>query len=217
MPVWLESVIAYGWVGVQTTIFLALCSGVLSLVGGVFLGGAAATFPTLRVLVSIYNQIWRGLPVLVTLFMVFFLLPTLGLDVNFFATVVAGLSLWGSANIAEIVLGAVKSIPPTQFTAAQALGFRPVPALCYVILPQAARRMLPSLVGILVSLIQATSLSSAIGAVDLLESVHRSVSRLTIGTGHSHAFPIYAVVLLIYFLLCFPLTLWSRRLERRFQ
>jgi polar amino acid transport system permease protein len=171
----------------------------------------------MRFFVSIYNQIWRGLPVIVTLFMAFFLLPTLGFDVDFLSAVVVGLSLWGSANIAEIVLGAIRSIPPAQFIAAQALGFRPLPALWYVILPQAARRMLPSLVGILVTLIQATSLSSAVGAVDLLESVHRSVSRLTIETGHSHAFPIYAAVLLIYFLLCFPLTLWSRHLERRLQ
>jgi len=217
MPPWVDSVISYGLVGIQTTLLLAVSSALASLAGGVLLGGLASISPVLRVMVMLYSQLWRGLPVLVTLFMIFFLLPSMGLSVGFLTAVVIGLSLWGSANIAEIVLGAIQSISGAQLTAARALGFRPLAALWYVILPQAARRMLPSLVGILVTLIQATSLSSAIGAVDLLESVHRSVSRLTLETGSSHAFPIYSAVLLIYFLLCFPLTLWARRLERRLQ
>lgn len=217
MPAWILEVIQYGLVGVQMTLLLSVCSAVVSIVLGVLLGGLAAISGAVRLFVSIYSQLWRGLPVLVTLFIIFFLLPSLGISLDFAPTVIIGLSLWGSANIAEIVLGSVRSIPAAQMSAATALGFRPIAALWYVVLPQAARRMLPSAVGILVILIQATSLASAIGAVDLLESVHRSVSRLTIETGESHAFPIYSVVLIVYFFMCFPLTQLSRRLEKRLQ
>lgn len=217
MPTWVLEVVQYGLVGIQMTLLLSVCSAVASIVVGVLLGGLASISRAVRYLVSIYSQLWRGLPVLVTLFIIFFLLPSLGISLDFAPTVIIGLSLWGSANIAEIVLGSVQSISAAQMSAAKALGFRPIAALWYVVLPQAARRMLPSAVGILVILIQATSLASAIGAVDLLESVHRSVSRLTIETGESHAFPIYSVVLIVYFLMCFPLTQLSRRLEKRLQ
>lgn len=217
MPQWFHEVVQYGVVGIQMTLLLSVCSAVASIAVGVLLGGLASISRVVRLLVSIYSQLWRGLPVLVTLFMIFFLLPSLGVSVGFATAVIVGLSLWGSANIAEIVLGSVQSISVAQMSAAKALGFRPVAALWYVVLPQAARRMLPSAVGILVILIQATSLASAIGAVDLLESVHRSVSRLTIQTGESHAFPIYSMVMMVYFFMCFPLTLLSRWLEKRLQ
>lgn len=217
MPTWVLEVVQYGLVGIQMTLLLSVCSAVASIVVGVLLGGLASISRAVRYFVSIYSQLWRGLPVLVTLFIIFFLLPSFEISLGFAPTVIIGLSLWGSANIAEIVLGSVQSISAAQVSAAKALGFRSIAALWYVVLPQAARRMLPSAVGILVVLIQATSLASAIGAVDLLESVHRSVSRLTIETGESHAFPIYSIVLIVYFLMCFPLTQLSRRLEKRLQ
>lgn len=212
---WVNEVVQYALVGVQMTLMLAIVSSVASIVGGIILGGMASMSLSMGIIVSVYNQIWRGLPVLVTLFMAFFLIPTVVFPISNTAAAIIGLSLWGSANIAEIVLGALKSIPSAQSSAAIALGFRPMAALWYVVLPQAVRRMLPSAVGIIVALVQATSLASAIGAVDLLESIHRSVARLTIQTGEPHAFPIYAAALVVYFLICFPLTRLSRWLEHR--
>jgi polar amino acid transport system permease protein len=213
---WISDVVSYSLVGLTATLWLSVAGTVLSVGIGVLLGIAASILPVARSLLAIYSQIWRGLPVLVTLFMMFFLLPQIGIAVSFNVAAIAGLALWGSANIAEIVLGAIQTIPAAQLMAARALAFGHVAAIWYVILPQAVRRMLPSTVGILVSLIQATSLASAIGVVDLLEASHRSIARLTLETGYSHAFPIYAAVLAVYFVICYPLSLVSRRLERRF-
>jgi polar amino acid transport system permease protein len=212
---WISDVVRYGLLGLTATLWLSGASTVLSIVLGTVLGIAASILPVARSVLSVYSQIWRGLPVLVTLFMMFFLLPQIGITVSFNVAAIAGLALWGSANIAEIVLGAIQTVPAAQLTAARALAFGHVAAVWYVILPQAIRRMLPSSVGILVSLIQATSLASAIGVVDLLEASHRSIARLTLETGYSHAFPIYATVLVVYFIICYPLSLISRRLERR--
>jgi polar amino acid transport system permease protein len=158
---------------------------------------------------------YRGLPVLVTLFLVFFVLPSFHVNVSLTVSALIGLSLWGSANIAEILRGGIQSVPRAQTLAAAALGFPRWQVLCWVILPQAIRQALPSTVGILVSLIQATALASAFGAVELLESISRSTQRLLLTTGNSHAFSLYGVVLVVYFSMCYPLTSLSRGLERR--
>lgn len=217
MPEWSIQVIDYAIVGIKVTLGLFFWSGVLSLLLGILLGALASISSAMAFVVAVYNQVWRGIPVLVTLFALFFLLPVLGLTPSSFVTVVIGLSLWGSANIAEIVLGSIRSVPASQMNAAVALGFKPVAALRYVVVPQAVRRILPSAVGVLVILVQATSLASAIGGLDLLESVNRSIERLAAETGESHALVIYAAILAVYFMICAPLTYASRWLERRYE
>jgi len=87
--------------------------------------------------------------------------------------------------------------------------------MTYVIMPQAIRRMIPSIVGIVTTLVQATALASAIGVLELTESASRSIERVRDTTGDSHALLIMGIALVIYFLICFPLTQLSRRLEAR--
>jgi polar amino acid transport system permease protein len=83
-----------------------------------------------------------------------------------------------------------------------------------VILPQATRRALPPLVGLVVNLTQQTSLAAVIGLLDILEASQRSIERLTLSGGETHAVPILGAVLAVFFVVCLPLTLLSRRLER---
>jgi polar amino acid transport system permease protein len=167
-----------------------------------------------RLLVRWYVEIWRGLPIIVTLFFIFFVLPIIGLKFGTFVAAATGLCLWGSANVAEVVRGAVQSVSRGQADAATALGFPWAGRMRYVILPQAARRALPPLVGLVVNLTQQTSLATVIGVLDVLQASQRSIERLTLSSGATHAVPILGAVLGVYFVICLPLTLMSRRLER---
>jgi polar amino acid transport system permease protein len=216
MPAWAGPVASYLAEGLRTTALLAAVSIVASTVAGVVVGTLLTTPGRLvRTLLRGYVEIWRGLPIIVILFFIFFVLPIIGLRVDAFVAAAAGLSLWGSANAAEIVRGAVRSLPRGQVDAATALGFAWVGMMRHVILPQAARRALPPFVGLVVNLIQQTSLAAVIGLLDILESAQRSIERLTLSTGDTHAVPILGAVLGVFFLVCLPLTTLSRYLERR--
>jgi len=214
---WLEPVARYVGHGALLTVLLAASTVAVTLVVGVICG-ALLTLPSgwiVRAPLIAYVQLWRALPVLVTLFVVFFSLPVLGIHLGSFLAALVGLSLWGSANVAEVVRGAVRSIPIGQSEAAAALGFGWGRRLQYVILPQAMRRMLPPLVGLLVDLIQATTLASLVGVAEILQTGQQSVERLTLSGGDSHAIPIFGGVLLAFFVICYPFTLLARYLEHR--
>jgi polar amino acid transport system permease protein len=215
MPKWVEPVVSYVAQGLWTTLLLAVLSVVASVAVGTVLG-TLMTLPSIvvRGVIRVYVEVWRGLPIIITLFFIFFVLPVLGLDVDTFFAAAVGLTLWGSANVAEVVRGAVQSVPRGQSEAAAALGFPWRRRMQSVILPQATRRALPPLVGLVVNLTQQTSLAAVIGLLDILEASQRSIERLTLSGGETHAVPILGAVLVVFFVLCLPLTLLSRRLER---
>ncbi|MEW2544733.1 amino acid ABC transporter permease [Streptomyces sp. NPDC047002] len=216
MPPWAVPVADYLAGGLRQTALLALVSIAASLVAGVPLG-AVLTLPNrpARALARAYVEIWRGLPILIILFFVFFVLPVIGIRVGTFTAAATGLSLWGSANAAEVVRGAVQSVPRGQAEAAAALGFPWTGRMRHVLLPQAARRALPPMIGLVVNLTQQTSLAAVIGLLDVLEAAQRSIERLTLTGGSPHAVPILGAVLAVFFVVCLPLTLLSRWYERR--
>jgi His/Glu/Gln/Arg/opine family amino acid ABC transporter permease subunit len=208
--------------GLVNTLKIAAISLVGSFVIGVTLGTLLTIrFLPLRALIRLYVEVWRGLPILVTLFIVYFALPAVTLSLRFEALTAAAISLilWGSAQVAEATRGAVQSIPREQHEAAAALGFGWVGRHAFVIMPQALRRLLPPLVSLLVNIIQNTTIAQIIGVSELLESGERSVERLTapppIGLGEIHAFEIYAAVMVIFFVISFPLTRLAAYLEKR--
>jgi polar amino acid transport system permease protein len=199
---------------------------VIALVGSTLVGVTLGTLLTVRflpsrVLIRLYVEIWRGLPILVTIFIIFFALPAVSLSLRFDALTAGtiALILWGSAQVAETTRGAVQSIPREQHEAASALGFGWVGRHAFVIMPQALRRLLPPLVGLLVNIIQNTTIVQVIGAAELLESAKRQVERLIApppaGVGEIHSFEIYGAVMLFFFCISFPLTRLAAYLERR--
>jgi polar amino acid transport system permease protein len=216
MPPWVPPVANYLAAGLATTAELAGVSIAASLIVGILLG-SLLTLPsrTVRVLVRGYVEIWRGLPIIIILFFIFFVLPIIGIRVDTFIAAAIGLSLWGSANMAEVVRGAVQSVPHGQEEAAATLGFSWSARMRHVILPQAARRALPPLIGLVVNLTQQTSLAAVIGLLDILEASQRSIERLTLSSGNSRAVTILTAVLLVFFVICLPLTMLSRWFERR--
>jgi polar amino acid transport system permease protein len=223
LPEWAEPVLRYMLeVGLKGTLQIAAISLAGSLLIGVTLGTLLTIqFLPSRALIRLYIEVWRGLPVLVTLFLVFFLLPAVDPRLTFDALISASiaLTLWGSAQVAEATRGAVQSIPKEQHEAASALGFGWIGRHVFVILPQALRRLLPPLVSLLVNIIQTSTIAQVIGAPELLESAERQVERLAapppIGIGEIKAFPIYATVMVIFFLISFPLTRLAAYLEKR--
>ena len=116
--------------------------------------------------------------------------------------------------MAETTRGAVQSIPREQHEAASALGFGWVGRHAFVIMPQALRRLLPPLVGLLVNIIQNTTIVQVIGAPELLETAERQAERLTF-EGDQHAIEIYGAVMVIFFVISFPLTRLAAYLEKR--
>jgi polar amino acid transport system permease protein len=224
LPEWVEPVARYmATEGLKGTFRVAA----ISLTGSLLIGIVFGTLLTIRfwpsrTAIRLYVEVWRGLPILVTIFMIFFALPKFGSHFRFdeFTSAAIGLTLWGSAQVAEATRGAVESIPREQHEAASALGFGWVGRHAFVILPQALRRLLPPVVSLLVNIIQNTTLAQVIGAAELLETGERSVERLgglqpDGSLGNPHYLPIYGSVMVVFFVISFPLTRLAARLERR--
>jgi His/Glu/Gln/Arg/opine family amino acid ABC transporter permease subunit len=223
LPDWVEPVARYMLEeGLTGTLRIAAIALVGSVVVGVTLGTLLTiNFLPLRALIRLYIEVWRGLPILVTIFIIFFALPSVSLRLEFDELTAAaiGLVLWGSAQVAETTRGAVQSIPREQHEAASALGFGWIGRHAFVIMPQALRRLLPPLVSLLVNIIQNTTIAQVIGATELLEAGKRQNERLLspppIGDGQIHSFEIYGAVMVVFFLISFPLTRLAAYLERR--
>jgi polar amino acid transport system permease protein len=234
LPDWVEPVAEYILqTGLKNTLIIASVSVVLSLFVGVILGTLLTVrFLPVQAAIRLYIEIWRGLPIIVTIFLLYFALPTLADELHFEAlsldtmrAAILGLALWGSAQIAEATRGAVQSIPKEQHEASAALGFGWLGRHVYVILPQALRRLLPPLVGLSVGVIQNSTLAAIIGVPEVLETAQRSTNRLAVPTvdpatltiegGDSHALEIYLGVFVLFFLISFPLTRLAAFLERR--
>ena len=223
LPNWVEPVARYMLdVGLENTLRASAVSVVASAAIGIVLGTLLTIrFPPSRALIRLYVEVWRGLPIIVTLFMVHFLLPSLSDRVRFTAITsgIVTLTLWGSAQITEATRGAVQSIPREQHEASAALGFGWVGRHAFVIFPQALRRLIPPLVSLLVVIILNTTLIQVIGGSELLETGEQSVERLAApppsGIFQIHAIEIYGAVAAVFFLICFPLTRLAAYLERR--
>jgi polar amino acid transport system permease protein len=221
MPDWVEPVAHYMLhVGLPMTLRIAAYAVVGSITVGVVLGTLMTVrFVPLQSLIRLYIEIWRGLPIIVTIFLVYYALPTAPVIHHRFAAVTGaalGLTLWGSAQVAEATRGAVQSIPREQHEAAAALGFGWLGRHRSVILPQALRRLLPPLVSLVANIIQNTTIASLIGVTELLATGQRSIERLQLTPpGDSHAFAIYSALLVLFFCISFPLTRLAIFLERR--
>jgi polar amino acid transport system permease protein len=162
-----------------------------------------------RVATELYIEVFQGTPLLMQLFLVFFGLPLLGIDVQPWEAAGVGLTLSASAYLSEIWRGCVEAIPRGQWDAAAALGLRTRHQLRLVILPQALRIAVAPSVGYLVQLVKSTALTSIIGFDELLKTSN------VINNATFAPFTVYGVVAAIYFVLCFPLTVFSRWLERK--
>jgi His/Glu/Gln/Arg/opine family amino acid ABC transporter permease subunit len=151
----------------------------------------------------------RAVPLLLQMFFIFFGLPALGVEMPVFLSAVLAMTLWMGANTTEVMRGAIESIPNGQREAAWSTGLGYWPTMRHVILPQALRRMLPPFVGLCTILIKDSSLAAIIGVFELTRAAQESIERTF------RSFELYLVAAAIYFAICAPLTILSRRLEAR--
>ena len=192
------------------TVLLSLVSFVTGgMVGLLLLVMRVSNSRVLRALVRVYIEVFQGTPLLLQLFIVYFGLPLLGVDVSAWMAATLGLTFFTSAYLAEIWRGCVEAVPKGQWEASASLAMNYFEQLRHVILPQAARIAIGPTVGFGVQAIKDTALVSIIGFAELTKA----------GTQISNAtfrpFLVYGLVALVYFALCYPLTRYARALQRK--
>lgn len=217
MSSWIVPVSAYLLEGLLVTLLISTVSIIIATIVGIFIAGLSRSNSRLIRFVSrSYVEIFRGVPSLMVLLFVFFALPQVGLKTGPFSASVIGLGFWAGANVSEIFRGALNSISNHQEQAARALGMSHSQAILFVVLPQAVRTALPAYVGQLTVLVQASALTSVVGVSDLLGAARHMIERLAyLNSSGIIAVQIYLGVLLVFFAICYPLTLLASALETR--
>jgi polar amino acid transport system permease protein len=196
---------------VPWTLFLSL----IAFAGGTALGLSLLVLRIMKPhtagrVIQGYVQVFQGTPLLMQLFLTYFGLALVGLETTPVLAATVCLSLYAGAFLTETWHGCVSSIPKGQWEASSSLALNLREQLRYVILPQAMRVSIPPTVGLLVQIIKNTSLASVIGFVELTRT-GQMITNVTYDP-----FFVYGAVALLYFAICFPLSLWGRSLERKF-
>ncbi|HEY3048481.1 MAG TPA: amino acid ABC transporter permease [Polaromonas sp.] len=193
------------------TILLSLLAFAGGGIAGLMLALARTSqLAILRTASAAYIQVVQGTPLLVLLFLSYFGMSIAGLNVP--PLVAAGLSLtiYSAAFLGEIWRGCIESVPRTQWEASHCLGMNRFEQYLWVILPQASRIAIPPTVGFMVQIVKNTSLASIIGFLEL------SRAGQVVNNSTFQPFVVFLVVALLYFALCYPLSLASQHLERKF-
>ena len=197
--------------GLWVTLAVSGLTVAISLVIGVVLGVGIVEGPVwLRLLIRIFADTIRGIPILVLIFFVYYGLPAIGADMSSFWAAVTALTLFKVAQVIEYVRGAITSIPRTQTEAGMAIGLTFVQRYRYVIVPQAFRRFLPPWINGVTDAVKGSALVSLLGVTDLMHAINQVIGRTY------EALPLYLLGAAIYFVINYALSLASRRLERRF-
>ena len=160
-------------------------------------------------LVSAYVQIFQGIPLLVQLFLAYYGLGLFGINTSPWVAASAGLTLYTSAFLTEIWRGCVAAVPRGQWEASQSLALSFGEQLRHVILPQATKIAIAPTVGFLVQVIKGTALASVIGFMELTK-VGKSIANATF-----NPLLIFSCVAVMYFLLCYPISLYAKSFERK--
>jgi polar amino acid transport system permease protein len=194
----------------EMTLVLAVAVITFGTLLGSVLGIAAATGGRLvRAGVTAYIFALRGIPILVVMFLGYYALPAIGLRVNVYVAVAIAQIVYVGAFTAEIVRSAVLSVHPGQVAAAKGLGMRRLAILSDVVLPQAMRIAIPPLLNNALIAVKQTSYASVVGAWELTYAAREIVERTLA------SFQIFLGVMLIYFLICYPLSLLASWCEKR--
>ncbi|MDY3126997.1 MAG: amino acid ABC transporter permease [Corynebacterium sp.] len=204
--------------GLWTSMQIALFSMVLSVILGAVLGIImTSTSKTVFIVSQAYLQFIRIMPQLVLLFLVYFDL-TRGFGISLDAKVAAILvfTLWGTAEMGDLVRSALQSIPRHQYESARALGIEGREMFVHIIVPQAIRGLLPATINLTNRMIMTTSLVVLIGVVEVLKVAQQIIDANRF-TYPGAALWVYGVVFILYFAVCFPIAWGSRKLESRWK
>ncbi len=200
------------WVSVRISLISVAISLTLGVVVGILM---TKRQKAIRILTRGYLEIVRFMPQMVLLFIVFFGTTRVfgwNLDAEFAAVVV--FSFWGVAEMADLTRGALISIPKHQYESAEALGFSGRQTYFLIIVPQTVRRLIPLSINLITRMIKTTSLVMMIGVVEVLK-VGQQIIEANRKSSPNAAFGVYATVFVLYFLVCWPISLFAKHLEKK--
>ena len=170
-----------------------------------------------RFLLRFYLEFIRIMPQLVLLFLFFFgTTRAWGWNISGELSAVIVFTLWGTAEMGDLVRGALQSIPKHQYESAYALGMTTVQTFVSIIFPQAVRRLIPLAINLITRMIKTTSLIVMIGVVEVLKVAQQIIEANRMNSPNA-AFIVYLFVFVLYFLACFPISLLARYLEKRWR
>ena len=204
--------------GLSVTLRVSLISVALSILFGLVFGWIMTKkSPVIKILSKIYLEFMRLMPQLVLLFIVYFgMARALGVHISGFNAAIIVFTLWGTAEMGDLVRGAISSIPKHQYEAAQSIGLTRLQVMGYVVLPQALRRLIPQAMNLVTRMIKTTSLIALIGVVEVIKTGQQIVEAVRLEFA-SAALWIYLVILILYFLVCYPLSKWAGHLEEKWK
>ena len=204
--------------GLGVALKISAVSVLISLPLGILLGVLMTRKNiVLRAVLRLYLEFIRIMPQMVLLFLVFFgTTRAMGWDLSGEVSAIIVFSLWGTAEMGDLVRGALISIPRHQYESAEALGLSKVQTYYYIIIPQTLRRLLPLSINLITRMIKTTSLILMIGVVEVLK-VAQQIIEANRSASPNAAFGIYLTVLLLYFLVCWPISLLARHLEEKWR
>ena len=202
--------------GLWVTIKLSLISAIFSIIFGILFGlFMVIKNPITKIISQIYLQAIRIMPPLVLLFIAYFGVTRMyGIHISAETSVIIVFTIWGTAEMGDLVRGAIESIPKSQIESATALALNKKQIYLYVIIPQIIRRLIPLSVNLITRMIKTTSLVVLIGIVEVLKVGQQIIdtNRFQYPNG---AIWIYGVIFLLYFLSCWPLSILAKFLEKR--
>lgn len=196
--------------GAKWTVYVSLVAFFCGGIGGLMIA-VLRVYPSraLSLPAQTYIEVFRGTPLLMQLFIVYYGLPIVGFSPSAWTSIVVAFTLHASAFLGEIWRGAIQAVPKGQSEAGAALGLSGTDRLRYIILPQALRISLPGTVGFLVTFIKGTSLCTIVGFTELTRA------GFVVANATMQPLLTFGLVAALYFLICWPLSIASKRLERR--
>lgn len=204
--------------GLLITARIALLSIIIGSLLGLLLGLIQTSKSRIvRFFCRFYLELFRIIPILVWLFIVYFGIPSmLDIHVEGEAVAVVVFSLWGAAEMGDIVRGALIFLPKHQAESGKALGLSFWGLYRYVLIPQAVRRMLPGAINLSTRMVKTTSLVVMIGVIDVVK-IGQQIIELSILKAPTASFWVYGFIFILYFIICYPLSRLSKQLESKWQ
>lgn len=165
----------------------------------------------------LYLEVFRIIPILVWLFIAYFGVTRMfNIHVSGEVVAVIVFSLWGAAEMGDIVRGALESLPRHQMESGKALGLSSLGIYRYILIPQAIRRMLPGTINLATRMVKTTSLVVMIGVIDVVK-VGQQIIELSTLRIPTASFWVYGFIFMLYFIICYPLAKWSKKLETKWE
>lgn len=202
--------------GLLLTLRVALIAVVISIVMGIIIGIIRTSKNKfVQILFRIYLELFRIIPILVWLFVIYYIVPA-NFDLELSSDLVAIIvfSLWGTAEMSDIVRGSIISLPKHQIESSKALGLSIVQMYLYVLIPQATKRSIPPMINLITRMIKTTALLTMIGVVEVIK-VGQQIIQVNNLEHPTVSFWIYGFIFFLYFCICFPLSYFSRKLEQK--